>query len=294
MKPAAFGYILAASIDEAVALLAAGGGEATIIAGGQTLMPMLALRMARPEMVIDINAIEELAGIKDGADEVVIMACTRQTATLESPLVASRLPLLAKAVAFVGHQQTRNRGTIGGSLALADPASEIPLAALAMDAHVTLRSVNGSRRVPLAEFFTGPMMTVRQADELLVSVHFPRWPEGMRIGTGFHEVNERHGDFAIAAAAAEIHLDGDGICVRAALAIGGVDDRPLRIPAVEAKLLSRGIDKPIIEAAVAEIAGAIAPSGDQHASAAYRRRTAGVLALRAITDAVAGARGAQR
>ena len=294
MKPASFGYTLAESIDEVVAILQEGDGDAMVIAGGQTLMPMLALRMARPEMVVDINAIEELAGIEEREGEVVIKACTRQTAALESPIVADRLPLLAKAITFVGHQQTRNRGTVGGSLSLGDPASEIPLAALAMDAHVTLRSVSGSRTVPIGEFFVGPMMTARENNELLVSVHFPHWPDGERIGTGFHEVNERHGDFAIAAAAAQVHLDGNGVCTRAAVAIGGVHDCPLRIPGLEAKLVSNTIDKEIIEAALTEISIAIEPPDDQHASADYRRRAARVLAERAITDALAAASGVRQ
>ncbi|MDH5749754.1 MAG: xanthine dehydrogenase family protein subunit M [Rhodospirillales bacterium] len=294
MKPAPFGYTLAKSIDEAVAMLEEGDGEAMIIAGGQTLMPMLALRMARPESVVDINGIEELVGIEDGNGEVVIKACTRQTAALESPIVAERLPLLAKAIAFVGHQQTRNRGTVGGSLSLGDPASEIPLATLALDGHVTLRSVNGSRIVPIGEFFVGPMMTACEGNELMVSIHFPCWPDGERIGTSFHEVNERHGDFAIVAVAAQIHLDANGICTRAAVAIGGAHDRPLRIPGLEAKLVSNKIDKKIIQSALTEISMAIEPFDDQHASADYRQHTAQVLAERALTDAVADASGVQQ
>jgi len=148
--------------------------------------------------------------------------------------------------------------------------------------------------VPVGEFFVGPMMTVRESNELLVSVHFPRWPDAERIGTGFHEVNERHGDFAIVAAAAQIHLDDEGVCTRAAVALGGVHDFPLRIPGLEAKLVSTEIDKQIIEAALTEISMAIEPPGDQHASADYRRRVARVLAERALTDAVAEASGVQR
>jgi CO/xanthine dehydrogenase FAD-binding subunit len=291
MKPAPFDYTLAESIEEVIALLDKDGGHAVIIAGGQTLMPMMALRMARPERVIDINAIADLAGIIDGDDEVIIKACTRQAAALESSIVADRLPLLAKAIAFVGHQQTRNRGTVGGSLSLGDPASEIPLAALTMDAHVTLRSVSGSRTVSMADFFIGPMMTACESNELMVSVHFPAWSVGERVGSSFHEVNERHGDFAIVAAAAQIHLDHDGVCTRAAVAIGGAHDRPVRIPGLEAKLILNKIDSDIIQSALMKISTVIEPFDDQHASANYRRHTAQVLAGRAITEAAADALG---
>ena len=289
MKPAPFEYTLAETVEEVVALLDYSEGDAVIIAGGQTLMPMMALRMARPEMVVDINGIEDLAGIIEDADEVIIKACTRQTTALESAIVAGRIPLLAKAIAFVGHQQTRNRGTVGGSLSLGDPASEIPLAALTMNAHVTLQSVKGVRTVPIGEFFLGPMMTACESNELMVSVHFPCWPNSERIGTSFHEVNERHGDFAIVAAAAQIHLDDKGICTGAAVAIGGAHDRPIRVPGLEAKLLENKIDKEVIQLALQEISKAIEPFDDQHASADYRRRTAQTLAERAITDAVADA-----
>ena len=291
MKPAPFEYTLAETVEEAIALLDGGDGDAMIIAGGQTLMPMMALRMARPERVVDINGIEELAGISEDADEVIIKACTRQTAALESKLVANRLPLLAKAIAFVGHQQTRNRGTVGGSLSLGDPASEIPLAALTMNAYVTLRSVEGSRTVPMGEFFLGPMMTACESNELMVSVHFPCRVDDQRIGTSFHEVNERHGDFAIVAAAAQIHLNDKDVCTGAAVAIGGAHDRPVRIPGLEAKLVGNKIDAEVIQSALQEISKTIDPFDDQHAGADYRRHTAEILAERAINDAVADANG---
>ena len=183
---------------------------------------MLAMRLARPATVIDINNIAKLSGIDIHGGEIVIKACTRQATALASPLVQTRLPLLAKAIAYVGHQQPRSRGTMGGSLCHADPAAEIPLAALAMDASVKLRSVAGTRQLPLGEYFLGPMITARADDEFLLSVHLPVWPDGARNGTAFHEVSARQGDFAVVAAAAQIHLDAGGVCTRAALAIGGL------------------------------------------------------------------------
>ena len=290
MKAAKFDYVLAGSIEEVVETLDKGDGEAIVIAGGQTLMPMLAMRLARPAIVVDINEISELSGIVEaGADEVVIKACTRQAAALASPLVQARLPLLAKAIAHVGHQQTRNRGTVGGSLSHADPASEIPLAALAMDAQISLRSVAGTRRLALADYFLGPMETARRDNEVLLGVHFPLLAGEGRVGTGFHEVSERRGDFAVVAAAAQVQLDSGGVCSGAALAIGGVDGVPRRIPGLESRLTGRVVDRGAIQAALPEIARAIAPGDDQHASAAYRRRVAGVLAERALLDAFAEA-----
>lgn len=283
VKAAKFEYLLASSTDEAVAALAAGDGEAIVLAGGQTLLPLLAMRLARPALLVDINDVAALAGIEEGADEIVIGACTRQAATLASPVVAEHLPLIAQALAHVGHQQTRNRGTIGGSLAHGDPAAELPLAALALGAELNLRSTAGERRLPIAGFYTGPMMTARAADELVVAVHVPKAAPGARVGTGFHEVAERHGDFAIAAAAARIELDADDVCTRAALAVGGVDAVPRRMAGVEERLTGARIDDDAVGAAVPAIAAAV---GDADAQ---RLRLAQRLAERAILEAGARA-----
>jgi CO/xanthine dehydrogenase FAD-binding subunit len=288
VKPAKFDYLRAESIDQVVAALDQGGGEAIILAGGQTLMPMLSMRLARPELVVDINHVEELSGISVRGDELVIMACTRQADTLASPLVREHAPLLAKAIAFVGHQQTRNRGTVGGSLSHADPASEIPLAALALDAAVSLRSVTGTRRVPLADYFHGPMMTARTDNEILLSLHVPLSPAPR--GTGFHEVSERRGDFAVVAAAAVIAVDGNGICENAALAIGGADGVPRRIRGLESKLLGQYLDNAAIAAHLGDIDHELEPGADQHAGPAYRKRVARILGERALLEAVAEAR----
>ncbi len=289
MKAAKFDYILAESVGEVVEALDKGDGEAIVIAGGQTLMPMLNMRLARPETVIDINKIAELSGIEVSTDELVIKACTRQAEALASPEIQARLPLLAKAIAYVGHQQTRNRGTIGGSLSHADPASEIPLAALAMDAYISLRSATGTRQVAMADYFLGPMMTARADNEVLLAVHFPLPQGNDRVGTAFHEVSERRGDFAVVAAAARVQLDSNGICTNAALAIGGADSVPLRMTAVEDGLRGEAITPNRIQVLLGEVANALSPGNDQHASAAYRRRVATVLAERALTEAAAGA-----
>jgi len=287
LKPAPFDYARPATIDEAVALL---DDDSIVIAGGQTLVPMLAMRMARPDRVVDINNIPELAGITDTGTEIVIGAATRQVDVLNSGLVAGKLPLLRKAISFVGHTQTRNRGTVGGSLAHADPAAEIPLASLAMDAEVTLKGAGGERRIGVDEFLVGPMMTAREPDELLVSLHYGL-ASGTRVGTGFHEMSERHGDFAMVAAAARLELDAGGACTQAALALGGVDARAVRIPALEAMLTGQAVDAALIQRAAQEIPRAIDPGDDQHASADYRRRVAVALGERALTDALEDAKG---
>ena len=290
MKAAPFDYVLAQNIEETTQYLADGNGDAFVLAGGQTLMPMLAMRLARPSILIDINSITELSGIEETNEEITIKACTRQADAISSSVIQKRLPLLAYALTFVGHSQTRNRGTIGGSLAHADPASEIPLVALTMNAEISLRSFTSSRRVSAAEFFLGPMMTTREPTELLASLHFPLSEEGTLVGTGFHEMSERHGDFALVAVATRVELNKQGTCLDAAVAFGGVDDTPVRIEQLENKLRARVIDETAMEIALSEIYDRISPVTDQHATAAYRKRIAVVLARRAILDAVKAAK----
>ena len=288
MKPAKFDYLRAESVRQAVAALDQEEGAAIVLAGGQTLVPMLSMRLARPALVVDINQISELAGITLEDDELLIKACTRQAEILTSPLVKRHAHLLAKAVAFVGHQQTRNRGTVGGSLSHADPASEIPLATLALNASVSLHSVDGMRKVALVDYFLGPMMTVRKDNELLAALHIPL-SKGHK-GSGFHEVSERRGDFAVVAAAAVIGLDRSGICNHATLAIGGADGTPKRIHVAENKLQGIVLTDENISSSLAGLENYLEPSDDQHAGATYRCRVARILAERAIQDAKAEAR----
>jgi len=293
MKPAPFEYVLAASVDEVTQVLACSKGEAIILAGGQTLMPMLSMRLARPDLVIDINEISELSGIEDLGEKVIIRAGTRQVLALNSPIVAARLPLLHKGLNFVGHLQTRNRGTVGGSIAHADPSAEIPLVALTLGAEVELESVRGRRRIPIKDFIVGPLMTAREADELLIAIHFPTSDENVSIGTSFREVSERHGDFAVVAVAAHLTFDG-AICTNAAVAFGGVDNTPVRIPQLEKTLVGQTLFPDIPAEALDLITDAISPSTDQHGTASYRRRVARELAARAIEEAAIGGRGRNR
>lgn len=295
MKAAPFDYVVADSIDGVTMALADGGEDAMIIAGGQTLVPMMAMRLARPALLIDVNGIQDLQGIEDGAGGVRIKACTRQADALASTVVGERVALLAKALPYVGHAQTRNRGTVGGSIALGDPAAEIPLVAIALDARITLEKKGATREVPIGGFYQGPMMTSRAPDECLSEVLFPQWPQEGRLGTGFQEASQRHGDFAIVAAAAQVLIGEDGVCLRASVALGGVSAIPLRLTAAEDVLTGTAIDDApdnvAIMAAANAVEGAVDPQGDLHASADYRRRVAKVLVERVIREAVAEAAG---
>ena len=289
MKSVDFDYECPASLDEVCRRLVEAEGEAKIIAGGQTLVPLLAMRLARPALLIDINRIAELKGIEDIGDQIAIRACTRQAAALADPTVRERVPLLAKALGFVGHIQTRNRGTVGGSLANADPAAEIGLAALALDADIEARSLYGERKIHLSKFFTGPMETMLAPDECLTRIRFPVWHDVGRVGTGFQEVSVRQSDFALAAAAVQLALDAGGVCRRIAVSIGGADATPVRVAAAEARLNGTRLEERDIAAAASIARDALAPLADLHASPVYRRRVVGALIARAIAEAKAEA-----
>jgi CO/xanthine dehydrogenase FAD-binding subunit len=287
MKPAAFEYARPATLDEACAMLA-DGDDVRIIAGGQTLVPLMAMRLARPRRLIDIARIAELAFIHDEGDAVTIGATIRQCTLEHDPIVRAKLPLLAKVIPFVGHAPTRARGTVGGSLANADPAAEIALVAVTLGATLAWREGTATAEVPASEFFVGPMMTALPAAGCLTAVRFPVWPEA-RIGTGFHEVNARQSDFAFVSAAAQVALDRDGTCRRLAVGVGAATACPLRLGAVERALAGARIEEANVRQAVRAALADIQPLSDLHASADYRRRVAVSLAMRAIADAYADA-----
>ncbi|MDE2229465.1 MAG: xanthine dehydrogenase family protein subunit M [Alphaproteobacteria bacterium] len=282
MKAVDFDYEQPRSVAETCRLLGETGREARLLAGGQTLAPLLAMRLARPAVVIDINRIEEFQGIDAEAESVVIRACTRQSRALADPIVQSRLPLLAKALSFVGHVQTRNRGTIGGSLANADPSAEIGLAALALDAEIEARSATASRRIPIGDFFISPMVTALAPDECLTVVRFPL-PQGA-VGTGFREASIRRSDFALAAVAVQLVLER-GVCRSLAVSLGGAGATPVKLTAIEHKLLDTRLGDAELAEAGRLAHDAIDAVSDIHASAAHRRRIAGALTMRAIAEA---------
>ena len=290
MKPASFEYERPAHLDEACALLSA-GDDVRIIAGGQTLVPLMAMRLARPKRLIDIARIPELAFVRDEGGAVVIGATTRQCVLEHDATVRAKVPLLAKVMPFVGHAPIRARGTVGGSLANADPAAEIALAAVTLGATLVYREGDTVAECAAADFFIGPMMTALPAAGCLTAVRFPVWREA-RIGVGFHEVNARRSDFAFASAAAQIALDDAGRCRRVALGVGGITPVPLRLDAVADALVGGRAEEAITRDAVRAALADIELLSDLHASADYRRRAAATLAVRAITDAYRAAEGA--
>ncbi len=287
MKPAPFDYHRATSLVEACGLLAEGDDEAErkVIAGGQTLTPLMAMRLAQPALLIDINRLEDLAGINEADGTLTIGAMTRQRAAERSSLVGERLPLLAKALFHVGHVQTRNRGTVGGSIAHGDPSAEIPLVAVVAGARLRLAAAGGSREVAGEAFFQGPMTTAIKPDEILTAVDFPLPAAGDRLGAAFHEVALRHGDFALVSAAAQVALDSDGRCQEARVGVGGCAMTPLRLGDVEAVLQGTALETADISAAIETVADAIDPEDWPGASAEYRRRVAPELVRRAVVEA---------
>jgi CO/xanthine dehydrogenase FAD-binding subunit len=290
MKAAPFEYARPMSLDEACALLAADDG-ARVIAGGQTLVPLMAMRLARPTLLVDIARIPGLAGVRDGGDAVTIGAMTRQVVLDTDPLVRAKLPLLAKAIHFVGHAPTRARGTVGGSIANADPAAEIALCAVTLGATLTWREAGRNVGMPASEFFVGPMVTALPEAACLAAVHFPVWPEP-RVGVGFHEVNARQSDFAFAAAAAQVAVDADGKCTHVAVGIGAASAFPVRLYGVAEALKGTRAEEARVREALRAAIDTIDIIVDPHASVAYRKRAALALGLRAVADAYAATGGA--
>jgi len=282
MKPPPFEYHDPASVSEALALLGR-LPNARVLAGGQSLMPMLAMRFVLPDHVIDLNRIDALAGIRRTGDALEIGAMTRQSDIERSALVRASCPLMHEAILQVGHRQTRNRGTLGGSLAHLDPAAELATVASALDASVRIAGATGGRELAFAGFAQGYMSTALAPDELLVAARFPLWREGH--GAAFVEFSRRHGDFALVCAAALVETDPAGRIERAALAIGGATAVPVRMPEVEAALAGDAPTEARLRAQC-ERCRDIDALEDVHAGADYRRHLAAVLARRALAAAI--------
>ncbi len=291
MKAAAFDYVRPASLKEVCGYLADDSRDVRIIAGGQSLVPMMAMRLVRPELLVDINDIEALSGIARDGDEVVIGAATRQATAERTALVREALPLLALALPFIGHDQTRNRGTVGGSLAHADPSAEIGLAAAALGATMVATDDAGERRIAAKDYFQGPMTTDLEPGECLTAVRFPVWTRDGAVGAGFQEVSSRDSDFAIVAAAAQLALDEDGTCRRAAVALANAAPTPVRLTRVEEALVGTRPTENTIEKLLPLVDAAIDPSDDLHAGADARRHMARSLMARAVLQAAHNAGG---
>lgn len=274
MKPAPFGYLAPRSATEACRVLAECGDDAKVLAGGQSLVPLLNLRLAQPRYLVDINRCQDLSAVGESGEELVVGALVRQRDAEASSAVRRACPLLADALAWVGHVPTRCRGTVCGSIAHADPSAEIPTVLAALGGSVRLRSVRGERRLAAEAFFRGYLTTAIEPDELLVEACFPRLPAG--TGVAFEEIARRHGDFAIAAVACAALPDGSF-----RLGLGGVAPGPLRPHQAESALAAGDL-----EAAARLAAEAADPGDDLHASADYRRAMAAALVRRAAGKAV--------
>jgi CO/xanthine dehydrogenase FAD-binding subunit len=286
MKPVAFEYVRPDTPVEALAILAERREEAAVLAGGMTLGPMLNLRMVRPKTVVDISRLPGFDCVDVRGDRIVTGATLVQADALDSSAIRDALPLLARALPWVGHFQTRNAGTIGGSVAHADPSAEIPLCLVVSDATVVLRSKRRERRIRAREFFVGALTTARQPDELVFAIDWPRAPRD--AGHAFEEIAQRHGDFAIAAAACTLRLDAGGRIASLALGLGGVEDRPVAVDM--GQFNGRTADAATAKDIALYIKESVDPMEDHTASAPYRRALSQVLAERVVVRAAEEAR----
>src|SRR5262249_28798268 len=264
MKPAAFDYVVAESVDAAVTALAAADSEAKILAGGQSLVPMLNFRLLRPSVLVDINRIAELAFIEEEVEAFAVGPRPRPHRLEAAPPRARRLPVVAAAMRHVAHLAIRNRGTIGGSLSHADPAAELPMLALLLDATLHVVSPNGPRAIPAGDFFLGPLTVDLAPDEMVTRIVLPKLPAA--TGWGFVEVARRSGDFALAAVAATLTVR-DGVIGEASIAMTGVDETAKRASEAEALLAGHTLTPELIDAAIAAVRAGINPPTDLHASA---------------------------
>ena len=284
MKPPSFDYEAPATLDEAVALLAANEFEAKLLAGGQSLMPLLNMRLTRPGLLIDLARIPGLDAIKDDGAGLSVGGMARQRSVELSPLVTSKHPLLHAALLHVAHPQNRNQGTVGGSIAHADPAAELPALAVTLDAEMEARGPVGTRKIPASEFFLTYLTTALTGDEILIAVRFPYLPP--KTGWSFLEVARRHGDFALTGVIATLSLDGRGSIAQARIVLFAVDSRPRRMSDAEALLIGQAPSGSLFERAAEAASGAIEePLSDVHASAEFRLSLAQTLVRRALVEA---------
>lgn len=283
MKPPSFEYFAPREIEEAVSLLNRYGGDAKVLAGGQSLIPLMNLRLSRPRALVDINRIAHLAYIRQNDGQLAIGGLTRAHALERSEVVSSKCPLLSQAAGLIGHLAIRHRGTIGGNLAHADPASELPAALLALEGEIIATGPSGVRTIPAQDFFRGLMATALDPAEIVTEVRVPVFSPG--TGAAFEELSRRHGDFALVGVAALVRLDTDGRCRQARIALCGVGPMALRARRSESALQGLALTEEALEAAAQEVDGEIDPASDIHASGEYRRHVAKVLIKRALRNA---------
>jgi aerobic carbon-monoxide dehydrogenase medium subunit len=295
VKPPVFEYYRPDTVDEALALLAEHGGDAKVLAGGQSLIPTMNFRLAQPAVLVDLNRVDALAHVTEAVDGGLLLgAMTRQRVLETHPQVTRRYPLLAEAMPHVAHPQIRNRGTLGGSLAHADPAAELPAVTVALDARIKLRSSGGERELAMRDFFTGLFATALEPGELVTAIVLP--PPVPRTGWAFLEVARRHGDYALVGVAARVSLDGNGRCTDTRVVLLSVGEGPVASAGAAQALAGQAPTPAAIAAAAAAAQAETDPPGDIHASAAYRKHLVGILTRRALEKAAgqAGSRSGGR
>ena len=281
MKPVSFQYFVPSELAEVLELLQQYGDDAKVLAGGQSLMPMMNMRLVRPKVVIDINRVPDLDHISLTAHGGLNLgARTRQRAMERSELVKERLPLVAAAMPYIGHSQIRNRGTIGGSVVHADPAAELPALILALDAELVVASADGQRTVPVADFLIDLMTTALGPEELLTEIRVPGW--GGEWLWGFQEVCQRQGDFALVGSAVLLRANDDRICQEARITMFGVGGRPTRVLLAEESLVGKLLEETALREASRIVTDQLEAQSDMHASAKYRKEVGGVVARRAL------------
>jgi carbon-monoxide dehydrogenase medium subunit len=284
MKLPAFEFACPATLAEAVALLASHDGEAKALAGGQSLMPMMAFRVAQPSLLVDLRKLSDLKGIRISDQGVRLGALARWRDIQDDLRLMAAHPLLKAAIAHVAHYQIRNRGTVGGSLAHADPAAEMPGIAVTCEAEIAVAGKSGARAIKASDFFLGALTTALKPDEIITEVRLPHWPAGRRFG--FQEFARRRGDFAMAGIAAFYDTDASGKAQNAHVGVIGVGDRPRRLATAEAVLNGLVVDEATIVKAGEAASAEVEPQDDIHASAAYRRALTGTLVERALQHAM--------
>lgn len=289
VKPAEFEYYKPSTLPEAISLLEDLGPAAKIIAGGQSLLPLMNFRLARPPYLVDIHKIKELEKLYHEDDMLKIGALVRHSTLMRDPVIKRTVPLLAEVASFIGHTHIRNRGTFGGSVAHSDAAAELPVATVALDATFRVVGPDGERRIPAEEFFITYLTTAIMPGEILVETIIPVTPPG--TGYGVHEISRRHGDFAIVLIITLLELDADGKCKKVRFVMGGVSDRPIRSITAENYLEGRLISKEDLAYAASLAARECEPEADLHASAEYRREMVQVLGRKALEDAYLKAKG---
>jgi carbon-monoxide dehydrogenase medium subunit len=287
MKPPNFRYWDPANVDETVRFLEQYADDTKLLAGGQSLMPVISMRLARPDYLVDINGLSELDYVRLDGDRLRIGALTRQVTLMESAEVQQHVPLISKALPFIGHTAIRYRGTIGGSIVHADPSAELPAVASALDAEITVQGPRGTRTIPAAEFFLSFFTTSMELDEMLTEVAFPIRPQTK--GTAVMELARRHGDFAVAGSMVSIEANGGGRIESARVCAFGVDDVPRRIDEAESLLAGQVPTADLLTQAGDVTARSVEPESDMHATGEYRREMAGVLTRRGLEQALAEA-----